>query len=285
MVVTVQKRCVLSEKEISHFVSDKNALIAELVVRNIVYSKWVCNYGVEHAPSVRCRRFVCRCSGRRVTRSIFVSSLFSTLKLPVEVVFTIAYDWLCSLGITRVAQRRSVSRTTVSTYFRYFRQLVAKDNEITRRMFGGYGVTVQVDEMFLASRQVWILGAVEAETRSVSLFVVENREAATILACLQTVVTPGTRLVTEALASYVPVAKELHCVHHVVNKSLQYVNPSLRVHTNNVEAMWRVLRAFLSCKSNMDLGALIEEFVWRQNNKSGLWSAYMSALSKVDYND
>jgi hypothetical protein len=272
-----------TEDQLNSFLYDQTALISELVVRRILHSSLPCDLGAHHLPSVPSRRFVCRCSRRRVTRSIFTNSFFSNVKLPVHVVFKLSYDWLCSLSVSVTSVRRGVRRGTVSALYGHNRQLVAHSARLAKHRVGGYGVTVQVDEMFLPAHDCWILGVVEVGTGRVALFTLANRDASSIHTRLQSVIDSCTRLVTDALPSYVQVARLLGCVHHVVNKSVQYVGNALRVHTNHVESLWRVLRAFLSGKTHIELGLLIEEFAWRQNNKSDLWSAYLHALSTVDY--
>lgn len=245
----------------------------------------MCEYGTEHFPSVRSKRFVCRCSGHRITRSIFFSSLFSCAKLSVGVVLLIAYDWLSSLSVSCTAVRRGVRRGTVANYYSYFRQIISHDLQINACSFGGYGVTVQIDEMFIAAKSIWILGVYDCSSGQIALFQIANREADTIARCLRSKIRVCSRLVTDALPSYIQVARLLGCVHMVVNKSVQFVNNALKVHTNNVEALWCVLRSFLRFKSNFPIQVLIDEFVWRQNNKALLWPAFLDAMGRIDFKD
>ena len=61
--------------------------------------------------------------------------------------------------------------------------------------------------------------------------------------------------------------------HWVVNHSENYVDPDSGVHTNNIEATWRPMKALISNRSR-GLGKIdvhLKEYIWRKANVDTIW--------------
>lgn len=167
---------------------------------------------------------------------------------------------------------------------------MASTQEINPVKLGGIGTAVEVDEMFvkydeITGSEVSILGAVEKTGRKwLYMSVIRSKNTTTIVNSLSDHILPGSLLVTDNLASYSRVAKVLNVPHARVNKSRTFVDRASRIHTNTIEGVWKHLRRFLSNHQTLELETAINEFVWRKNNKDGLWEAFLDSMASIEWN-
>lgn len=118
----------------------------------------------------------------------------------------------------------------------------------------------------------WVFGMVDtSQTPALGLMVlVPSRDAATLLPIIQQHVRPGTVVWSDEWAAYRRV-QQLPPVsqHSTVNHSVEFVNPSTGVHTQNIESYWnRVKTKFKRMKGvqNTMLSSYIDEFMWRERH-------------------
>ena len=102
------------------------------------------------------------------------------------------------------------------------------------------------------------------------MVMVQRRDAATLLPIIQQHVRPGSIIWSDEWASYQrvqqlpPVAQ-----HSTVNHSIQFVDPTTGVHTQNIESYWnRVKTKFKRMKGVQDtmLSSYLDEFMWRERH-------------------
>ena len=100
--------------------------------------------------------------------------------------------------------------------------------------------------------------------------VVATRDAATLLPIIQQHVRPGTIIWSDQWAAYNRV-QHLASVaqHETVNHSIEFVNPTTGVHTQNVESYWnRVKTKIKRMKGVHDqmVSSYLDEFMWRERH-------------------
>lgn len=102
------------------------------------------------------------------------------------------------------------------------------------------------------------------------MMVVATRDAATLLPIIQRHVRPGTIIWSDQWAAYNRV-QHLASVaqHETVNHSIEFVNPTTGVHTQNVESYWS--RAKMKIKRmkgvhDQMLTSYLDEFMWRERH-------------------
>ena len=91
---------------------------------------------------------------------------------------------------------------------------------------------------------------------------VPNRQAATLLPIINAHVAPGTIIHSSQVGTLSNVSS-----HATVNHSLQFVDPSTGVHTQNVESYWattkRKLKHMKGCHAHQ-LPSYLDERIWRE---------------------
>ena len=98
--------------------------------------------------------------------------------------------------------------------------------------------------------------------------IVQRRDAATLLPIIQAHTAPGTIIHSDEWAAY----RQVHGLptvasHGVVNHSLHFVEPTTRVHTQNIESYWSRVKAKLKrmrgCHEHQ-LPSYLDEYMWRE---------------------
>ena len=102
------------------------------------------------------------------------------------------------------------------------------------------------------------------------MVMVPCRNAATLLPIIQQHVRPGTVVWSDEWAAYRRV-QQLPAVsqHGTVNHSIEFVNPSTGVHTQNIESYWnRVKTKFKRMKGVQCtmMSSYLDEFMWRERH-------------------
>ena len=101
---------------------------------------------------------------------------------------------------------------------------------------------------------------------------VARRDAATLLPVIQQHVQPGTIVWSDEWAAYNSVQQLPPVAQHQsesVNHSIEFVNPSTVVHTQNIESYWnRVKTKFKRMKGVHEqmLSSYFDEFMWRERH-------------------
>ena len=102
------------------------------------------------------------------------------------------------------------------------------------------------------------------------MIMVQSRDAATLLPIIQRHVRPGSIVWSDEWAAYRRV-QQLPSVaqHSTINHSIQFVDPTTGVHTQNIESYWnRVKTKFKRMKGVQDtmLSSYLDEFMWRERH-------------------
>jgi hypothetical protein len=278
-----------SRPEFERFVSVENRLLAELIVRGVIHAQWICPFGRTHIPCFSAKRFRCKCNRQNHSISLFYSSIFAKSNLSPQAILRIAYEWYQNSTAVSTAETTGHARSTVSRFYKYFRQTVSSSIAYYPDKIGGLGIRVEVDEMTLrnngkSKKDVVILGAIEkTEQQRISIQLVQSRSSKVIASVLSKTIVPGSLLVTDFFPAYSKVALQLHCPHARINKSQSVTDPETKLNTNTIEGLWRLLRQFIRQRSGIPLPQVLAEFAWRRNNKDCLFDKFLVALGQIEW--
>ena len=117
----------------------------------------------------------------------------------------------------------------------------------------------------------WVFGMVDtSHTPALGIMVtVHRRDAATLLPTIQQHIRPGSIVWSDEWAAYRRLQQLAPVTHATVNHSIQFVNPTTGVHTQNIESYWnRVKTKFKRMKGVQTtmLGSYMDEYMWRERH-------------------
>lgn len=127
---------------------------------------------------------------------------------------------------------------------------------------GGPGKVVEIGENIFGSSKIkqnregqevegqWVFGCFERDSKKLFLFPVENRDAGTLIPVVKKHVLPDTIIHSNCWKAYSTLSNE-GFTHYTVNQSeeKEFLNKS-DVHTRNIEACWRDVKAWLLRSGN-----------------------------------
>ncbi|XP_076295794.1 LOW QUALITY PROTEIN: uncharacterized protein LOC143216514 [Lasioglossum baleicum] len=117
---------------------------------------------------------------------------------------------------------------------------------------GGPGKIVEVDEIKIGKRKYnrgrmlrgqWLLGGIERNTKKVFVLPVPDRTTETLISINRKHIVANSIIHTDNWRAYNGLTNENYCIHETVNHSTNFVDPQTGVHTQNIERLWRDLRA------------------------------------------
>ncbi|CAF1624079.1 unnamed protein product [Rotaria magnacalcarata] len=147
-------------------------------------------------------------------------------------------------------------------------------------IIGGIGHIVEIDESawtkrkYHRGRQIdnqWVFGGIDRDTRECFAGLVDRRDAATLIPIIYEFVMPGTTIYSDQWAAYNALSHPNNAPHRyghqTVNHSVNFVDSTTLVHTQNIENMWMVAK--IKKKNQMGqhrtlLGSHLLEFMWRR---------------------
>lgn len=118
-------------------------------------------------------------------------------------------------------------------------------------MIGGPGCIVEIDEAKIGKRKYnrgrlikgqWVFGAFERGSKRAFIVPVENRSESTLLNIIRCRIAPGTIIYSDSWRAYRNLKNE-GFKHFIVNHSENFVDPTSGAHTQNIERLWRDMRA------------------------------------------
>ena len=129
-----------------------------------------------------------------------------------------------------------------------------------------------------------VLGVERTAEMHVFMERVENRSAATLEKAIARHVAVGSHVYTDLWKGYSSFTQNLQLEHKTVNHLLFFKDPVTSVHTNTVEGTNNALKIII-CTRNRTSGIddHVSEFVWRRNQASRPWDAFIEALRDIHY--
>ena len=124
------------------------------------------------------------------------------------------------------------------------------------KKIGGIGKVVEIDESKFGKRKYsrgrlvegqWVFGGICRETRDSFLVALpgNKRDSATLEPIIMENIEPGTSIISDCWKAYDNLGS-VGFSHLTVNHSYNFVDPTTRAHTNNIENLWWQVKRQLS---------------------------------------
>ena len=236
------------------------------------------------------RRHTERDSRRRVThsrcayrQSMLTGSWFERVHMDIGDDCRFCCLWLTiAFPRQRFLERElSMSSHTVVDWSSFCREVCVYWVERGSQMLGGQGVIVEIDEAKLGKRKydrgrwidgTWVFGGFERGSKKCFLVPVPTRGSDVLLEVIKNWIRPGTTIMSDCWRAYDCLSSE-GFVHATVNHSYNFVDPSTRAHTQNIERTWR------------DVRGGIPRFGRRQNHMVGYLAEFLFKRQFPDHRD
>lgn len=201
------------------------------------------------------------------------------------------YHWLSGSTHTQLCIIGQHSPNTITAFMKYFRQVAAQDIIEEKTIIGGPNIIVEIDESKFAKRKcnrghtvngVWVVGGVErSEERKLFSVTVESRDSSTLKSVIKQYVLPGSIIYTDCWKGYDWIDTDPDYMHRTVNHSLGFKDETTQAHTNSIEGTWAGMKRTMPYKSRSkaNIEEAILSFIWKRQNESRLWEAFMDALA------
>ena len=134
---------------------------------------------------------------------------------------------------------------------------------------------------------MWVFGMCDTSHSPTLGFMqlVPNRTAATLLPIIQSHVAPGTIIHSDQGSMYNRVGSLPGVASHgTVNHSIEFVNSTIGVHTQNIESYWNrsktKLKRMKGCHAS-ELASYLNEFMWRERYGQSRRVAFNNILRDI----
>lgn len=242
-----------------------------------------CSKGIQFyikEKAFRCRNYKCR---RKF--SIFKDTIFYDMKLPINQILHLAYEFIKKTPRRSISASLKISKPTITEYYKIFRQIMKNKNKFFKKI-GGKNDIVEIDESKSCKRKyhkghqvkgTWIVGGISRRTKRVFMIPVKVRDSETLTSVIKKHVLPGTTVYTDCWKGYNKLKLNRY-IHKTVNHSKYFKDPNTGVHTNTIEGTWNGIKMGLSPRNRTEQGMIhhLIEYQWRKDNKkSNLWVQFI----------
>jgi transposase-like protein len=277
---------------------DEQKCIKFLFENDILYKPKSCSH-CDSSLYYEHKRKLYRCNNRQCYKSvsIYKDSFFANSHLKCSDVMLIGYLWLCKCNYSSIKKMTGHSSNTITSYMKYFRELVISTLEDDNHIIGGEGVIVEFDESKFGHNKynrgryisgVWVVGGIERTVeKRCFVQVVQNRTAETLHDIISRHVAPGSIVHTDLWRGYIGISELNNITHGTVNHSQNFVDPNTGVHTNTIEGLWNGIKLNISPRNRTKDAVTnhLLEFIWRKKNKNDPWGGFLHALRTTGYFD
>lgn len=250
--------------------------------KKLIPQEKLCSCG--HAMSVQeCSKMkmdkVCwKCSKCKQKTSIRSGTFFENSNLTLSVILQIMFDFVCQLPVTCSANLTGITHECAIQWYEYCRDVCTTKMVKERKMMGGPGHVIQVDEnLHFKSKdhicsilgETWIIGFYD-ETKNVGfLQQIPDRSATTLEHVILEYVAPGSTVSTVQLKGYNNLEK-LGYVHRIVS--------DFSVCTSTIGEYWSRIKRRLK---HMAGSVSEEEMKWSHVDEAMYREAYHMTCEKV----
>ncbi|CAF2047827.1 unnamed protein product [Rotaria magnacalcarata] len=223
-----------------------------------------------------------RCRTCKSSRSLRDSTFFSQSRLSLQQILDLMMFWSQGLDSHKFLKRNVniLGDATIVDWKNFKHDLCVEYFIQHPTIIGGIGHIVEIDESawtkrkYHRGRQIdnqWVFGGIDRDTRECFAGLVDRRDAATLIPIIYGFVMPGTTIYSDQWAAYNALSHPNNAPHRyghqTVNHSVNFVDSTTLVHTQNIENMWMVAK--IKKKNQMGqhrtlLGSHLLEFMWRR---------------------
>jgi transposase-like protein len=240
--------------------------------------------------------YICRNYKCQKSKSPFAGTIFSKMKLPVNIQLHVLYEFLKKTPSISISSSLEIDKNTISKYSKIFRkylkgkQLLNKKNKI-----GGRNSIVELDETKIGKRKynrghrvegVWVIGGIERsklknkienENKKLFMLPIEKRDSESIENIVLKHVKKGTTVYTDLWKGYNNLTK-LGFKHGTVNHSKYFKDPITKVHINNIESLWNAVKHSIPIRNRNKKYILLhlKEYEWRRRYREyNIWKQFL----------
>lgn len=239
----------------------------------------------------KCKNYKCR-----KAFSPFRGTIFSKMKLPINMQLHILYEFLKKTPCSSISSSLQVDKNTITMYNKIFRNYLRNKQKFNKNnKIGGRNKIVEIDESKIAKRKynrghhvegAWVIGGIERsmmknkiqnENRKLFLCPIEIRNSINIDNIVKKYVKKGTMIYTDLWKGYNNL-KKLGYKHMTVNHSKHFKDPVTNVHTNHIEGTWSALKQSIipRNRTKKDIVLHLREYQWRKRNREyNIWKKFL----------
>uniref|UniRef100_A0A6P7FWW9 Uncharacterized protein LOC114334993 n=1 Tax=Diabrotica virgifera virgifera TaxID=50390 RepID=A0A6P7FWW9_DIAVI len=178
---------------------------------------------------------------------------FESAKLPMEKVFMLVSIllWIKPPRYEFIRGNLKIAQQTLTDWYSFSREVFVSFAMKHSEKLGGEGSIIEMDEAKFGKRKynvgriidgVWVWGAIDRTSKKLFLVPVEKRDRDTLLGVIKEWILNGTTIYSDCWRAYDCLSHE-GFIHQTVNHSKHFVDPVTGTHTNNIERLWREVRA------------------------------------------
>jgi hypothetical protein len=239
----------------------------------------------------KCRNYKCR-----KAKSPFRGTIFSKMKLPINMQLHILYEFLKKTPCSSISSSLQVDKNTITMYNKIFRKYLRDKQKFNKNnKIGGRNKIVEIDESKIAKRKynkghhvegAWVIGGIERsmlknkirnENKKLFLCPIEERNSINIDNIVKKYVKKGTMIYTDLWKGYNNLNK-IGYKHMTVNHSKYFKDPITNVHTNHIEGTWSALKQSIipRNRTKKDILLHLKEYQWRKGNREyNIWKKFL----------
>src|SRR6478735_2023591 len=248
-------------KSLKHIFHNEDDALEYLIKNNYVNKIEKCKecyYDMK--LNLKKKLYVCRYYKCRKAISPLKGTIFSELKLPLNLQLHILYLFLGKAPSSFISSSLQIDKNTVSRYNKLFRKYI-KDKQLIKpsNKIGGRNEIVEIDETKIAKRKynkghkvegAWVIGGIQKsrlknkiknENKKLFLLPVEERNIENINEIIKKYVKKGTTIYADCWKGYNDL-KNIGYKHKTVNHKKHFKDPETNVHTNTIEGTWNGLK-------------------------------------------
>ena len=116
------------------------------------------------------------------------------------------------------------------------------------------------------------------------LVCVDRRDAQTLIPIIQQYILPRTTIQSDEWAAYGALRNDPNYIHHTVNHSVHFVDPTTSTHTQNIENIWMHARMKekKQCGVRRSLfDSYLLEFMWRQIRSKKPFKSLVGQIAEI----
>jgi transposase-like protein len=286
-----------SYKSLKHIFDNEDDALEYLIKNNYVNKIEKCNEcGHDMKLNLKKKLYVCKYYKCRKAISPLKGTIFSKLRLPLNIQLHILYLFLGKAPSSFISSSLQIDKNTVSRYNKIFRkyiknkQLIKPSNKI-----GGRNEIVEIDETKIAKRKynkghkvegAWVIGGIQRsrlknkvtnENKKVFLEPIEERNIENINQIISKYIKKGTTIYTDCWKGYNDLNK-IGYKHKTVNYKKHFKDPITGIHTNTIEGTWNGLKQSIipRNRNKKDIILYLREYQWRKKNREyNIWKNFL----------
>lgn len=230
------------------------------------------------------KRYYCNLCKRNFT----IQSLTELKKVRLNKFLEVCAGFISNKKISMITRDSSLNEKTVYKYIKMIKMKIHEKYNTSKFCIGGLNKIIEIDESHLFKRKynrgfilayehVWIFGMIDRSSKDVYCERVLRRDAETLFNVVFSHVLPGTIINCDGWRGYSNIGRIFEL--NVVNHKYYFVDPEdSKIHTNNVERMWRSLKEDIRGLNIEYLDYGLKVFMFKNNILKGNFMENMKIL-------